>query len=153
MASFSTASSSSLASVRYSPTNQTSLSITLSRILVLLADFVLFYSPLLFAQAGLDPETSSFVASGVTGLILVACTAAGYFCEFPTRKEGELRLIHHWRTDIDRVGRRTLFVGGGAATSATLYILGFLYLTGAARTASGKWASIVFIELFAVSFA
>lgn len=45
------------------------------------SDFVLFFAPLLFSQAGLDPKTSSFIASGVTGLVLTAMTICGYFCE------------------------------------------------------------------------
>ncbi|KAF7973733.1 hypothetical protein HWV62_14302 [Athelia sp. TMB] len=40
-------------------------------------DFVLFYAPLLFAQAGLDANTSSIVASGVTDASGAAYTPAG----------------------------------------------------------------------------
>lgn len=35
-------------------------------------DFVLFFAPLLFAQAGLNAHTAAFLASGVTGLVLLA---------------------------------------------------------------------------------
>ncbi|GAA6001436.1 hypothetical protein JCM10207_006666 [Rhodosporidiobolus poonsookiae] len=96
-------------------------------------DFVLFFAPLLFEQAGLDPSTSSFIASGVTGLVLVACVIAGTFY-------------------IDKVGRRKIWLVGSAATSFTLYVIGILYATGGARTPVGKWVVIVFIEAFAVSF-
>ncbi|GAA5877955.1 hypothetical protein JCM1840_000123 [Sporobolomyces johnsonii] len=96
-------------------------------------DFVLFFAPLLFAQAGLDASTSSFLASGVTGLVLVACTVVG-------------------TTYIDRVGRRTIWLVGGSATAACHMVLGILYATSAAHTAAGKWVVIAFIELFAISF-
>lgn len=94
---------------------------------------MLFFAPLLFAQAGLDAHTSSFLASGVTGLVLTAMTICGYFY-------------------IDRIGRRPLFIGGGIAVSATLYVIGGMYASGAAKTPVGKWIVIAFIELFALSF-
>lgn len=97
------------------------------------ASQVLFYAPLLFQQAGLDPSTSSFIASGCTGLVLVACVFAGTFY-------------------IEKVGRRKIWMVGGTGTSVCLFTLGFLYATGAAHTPVGKYAAIIFIELFAVCF-
>ncbi|GAA5896003.1 hypothetical protein JCM6882_005583 [Rhodosporidiobolus microsporus] len=96
-------------------------------------DFVLFYAPLLFEQAGLDPSTSSFIASGVTGLILLACSIAGTFY-------------------IDKIGRRKIWLIGGSATAFCHFILGILYASGAGYNNVGKWAAIIFIELFAVCF-
>ncbi|GAA5831306.1 hypothetical protein JCM11251_007829 [Rhodosporidiobolus azoricus] len=96
-------------------------------------DFVLFYAPLLFAQAGLDPDTASFIASGVTGILLIVSTfaTAGF---------------------IDRAGRRPIYIGGGIAVAVTLLIIGSMYASGAAGTEAGKWTVIVFIELFVLSF-
>ncbi|GAA6001434.1 hypothetical protein JCM10207_006665 [Rhodosporidiobolus poonsookiae] len=96
-------------------------------------DFVLFFAPLLFQQAGLDPSTSSFIASGVTGLVLVACCMIGY-------------------TYIHKVGRRTIWLNGGTAVATCLYVLGALYATGGAGTPVGKWMCLVFIELFAAFY-
>ncbi|GAA5996737.1 uncharacterized protein JCM10292_003172 [Rhodotorula paludigena] len=97
-------------------------------------DFVLFFAPLLFNQAGLDPSTSSFIASGCTGLVLVACTYAGTFY-------------------IDRIGRRKIWIVGGTCTATCHMVLGIFYATGVPRLSeAGKYATIVFIELFAVSF-
>ncbi|GAA6060934.1 hypothetical protein JCM10212_003842 [Sporobolomyces blumeae] len=96
-------------------------------------DFVLFFAPLLFAQAGLDPTTSSFVASGVTGILLfVSIIASSFF--------------------INKVGRRTIWLIGGSATAFCHLVLGTLYATSAARTPVGKYVVLVFIELFAISF-
>lgn len=39
------------------------------------------YAPVLFTQAGLSKDTSSFVASGVSGILLFVCTVA---CQFFT---------------------------------------------------------------------
>ncbi|GAA5990957.1 hypothetical protein JCM11641_007446 [Rhodosporidiobolus odoratus] len=96
-------------------------------------DFVLFYAGLLFAQAGLDPDTASFLASGVTGVLLILST-------FVTA------------TFIHQVGRRPIFLWGGVGIAATLFVLGSMYASGAAHTPVGKWVTIVFIELFAFVF-
>lgn len=116
-------------------------------------DFVLFYAPLLFAQAGLDANTSSIIASGVTGMVLFITTILGTFY-------------------VDKVGRRTGILAGGVCIAichlsigslCELFILPrFLEIasthplhidaSGAAYTPAGKWAVIVLIELFAISF-
>ncbi|SGY78783.1 BQ5605_C008g04951 [Microbotryum silenes-dioicae] len=97
-------------------------------------DFVLFYAPLLFTQAGLDPKTSAFVASGVTGLALFATTA----------------LAATW---VDKIGRRTLFIWGGLAIAICHACIGSLYASGAAYTEGGKWAIVTLIELYTIIFA
>lgn len=97
-------------------------------------DFVLFYAPTLFVQAGLDPATSSFIASGVTGLILFAANLLAA------------------TTYIDRVGRRTLYIGGGVAVAASQLLIGIMYASGATDKATGRWVVVVLIELFAFSF-
>ncbi|GAA6061768.1 hypothetical protein JCM10212_000748 [Sporobolomyces blumeae] len=95
-------------------------------------DFVLFYAPLIFTQAGLDPSTASFIASGVTGLVLVAVTIIG-------------------STYIDKIGRRPLFIVGGSVVAASQLLIGIMYASGAAR-GGGRWFVIVLIEVLAASF-
>ncbi|GAA5886161.1 hypothetical protein JCM6882_004283 [Rhodosporidiobolus microsporus] len=96
-------------------------------------DFILFYAPLLFEQAGLDPNTSSFIASGVTGLILLA------FCILGS-------------TYINKVGRRKIWIIGGAAIAACHFVIGSMYASGANKTSVGKYVVILFNEFFAVTF-
>lgn len=38
-------------------------------------DFVLYFAPLLFQQAGLSESSASFLASGVTSLVILATSA------------------------------------------------------------------------------
>ncbi|GAA5824415.1 hypothetical protein JCM5353_005029 [Sporobolomyces roseus] len=95
-------------------------------------DFVLFFAPLLFTQAGLDPDTASFIASGVTGLVLVVITVIG-------------------STYIDRVGRRKIFIYGGSVVTASQLLLGIMYASGANK-GGGRWFIIILIEVFAASF-
>ncbi|BGP13275.1 hypothetical protein JCM10213v2_001194 [Rhodosporidiobolus nylandii] len=96
-------------------------------------DFVMFYAPLLFTQAGLDPETGSFVGSGVIGLLLIFSTflTAGI---------------------IGRVGRRPLFLWGGLGIAVTMLLLGIMYASGAVHGSVGKWFTIVTIFLYALVF-
>lgn len=94
----------------------------------------LFFAPLLFTQAGLDASTSSFVASGVTGLLILASTLISY-------------------AYIDRVGRRTIWLVGGTAIALCHFTIGSLYASGAAHDRIGKWVVVVVIELFAVRHA
>mgnify|MGYP002477626719 FL=1 len=54
---------------------------------------------------------------------------------------------------VDRAGRRTIFVTGGAVVGTALFVIGSMYASGAAATERGKWVVIVFIEIYAFSFA
>ncbi|KZP33388.1 MFS transporter [Athelia psychrophila] len=97
-------------------------------------DFVLYYAPLLFSQAGLDANTSSIIASGVTGVLLFTACGLGTFY-------------------VDKVGRRTMIIGGGICVATTQLCIGSMYASGAAYTPIGKWVVIALIELFTVTFA
>lgn len=96
-------------------------------------DFVLFFAATLFKQAGLSGTTSSLLAGGVTGILIVLTTV--------------LTLL--W---VDRAGRRTIYISGGCAISATLCVIGAMYASGKAKTEAGKWVVVVMIELFAIAF-
>lgn len=95
-------------------------------------DFVLFFAPLLFTQAGLDPSTASFIASGVTGIVLVVVTIVG-------------------STYIDKIGRRPLFIYGGAVVAGSQLLLGVMYASGANK-GGGRWFIIILIEVLAAGF-
>ena len=73
------------------------------------SDFVLFWAPLLFTYAGLSASSASFVAFGCTSLVLFGATLIS-------------------TTFIDRVGRRTLWLIGGAGLGSCLLLLGVMYL-------------------------
>lgn len=94
-------------------------------------DFVLFYAPTLFAQAGLSGESGAFIASGVTGLLLVFGTLCGTLL-------------------VDKLNRRTIVIGGGSAVSFSMLCIGALYASGGAYGRVGKWLVILLIELFAL---
>ena len=97
-------------------------------------DGVLYYAPILFAQAGLGSSQASFLASGVSALVLLVVTVpATLMCDM-------------W-------GRKTSSVVGGALISAIMLLMGSLYAAGAVRPGTpAAWVVIVSIYLFGCVF-
>ncbi|OLN81232.1 High-affinity glucose transporter 10 [Colletotrichum chlorophyti] len=98
-------------------------------------DGVLYYAPILFAQAGLGGEQATFLASGVSALVILAVTIPATFL-------------------ADRWGRRTSSLLGGVLITALMLLMGSLYAAGEVRADSGagKWVVVVSIYLFAVVY-
>ncbi|THH17532.1 hypothetical protein EW146_g3296 [Bondarzewia mesenterica] len=96
-------------------------------------DGVLYYAPVLFSQAGLSSTTAAFLASGVSGLLNIACT-----------------IITQIFTD--NWGRRTSMIRGGAVISGTMLLIGTLYASNASVTTAGRWTIIALIYIFVVAF-
>ncbi|KAJ8594663.1 general substrate transporter [Rhizopogon salebrosus TDB-379] len=105
-------------------------------------DAVLYYAPILFTQAGFSSKRASFLASGVSGIIILISTI---FAQL-------------W---VDKWGRRFPLVGGGLAITACFMAIGALYATHGGKadgevylTGKGsQWAVIVLIYMFAANFA
>jgi sugar porter (SP) family MFS transporter len=98
-------------------------------------DGVLYYAPILFAQAGLSSEQAGFLASGVSALVMVAAgVPATLFAD-------------HW-------GRRTSSLVGGGMITFLMLLMGSLYASGEvhADSGAGRWVVIVCIYLFGVVF-
>ncbi|KIP04250.1 hypothetical protein PHLGIDRAFT_31456 [Phlebiopsis gigantea 11061_1 CR5-6] len=96
-------------------------------------DGVLYYAPVLFTQAGLSGTTSSFVASGVSGIIMVVVT---FSCQFFT----------------DTWGRRPSMIRGGYVIALSMLIIGALYASNATASPAGRWAVIVLIYVFVIGY-
>ncbi|KAH9937434.1 general substrate transporter [Fomitopsis serialis] len=97
-------------------------------------DGVLYYAPVLFAQAGLSASAASFAASGVSGLINVVFTLIVQFF-------------------ADDWGRRPSMICGGTVIGVSMMLIGSLYASQASDTQAGRWAIIVLIYIFVVGFA
>jgi sugar porter (SP) family MFS transporter len=98
-------------------------------------DGVLYYAPLLFSQAGLTSSQASFLASGVSGLLMMLVTVPAFLL-------------------ADRWGRRTSTIVGGMALATCMLVIGSLY---AANTVYGdrgaaRWVVIVLIYIFALVY-
>jgi sugar porter (SP) family MFS transporter len=98
-------------------------------------DGVLYYSPLLFSQAGLSSSQASFLASGVTGLLMMAVTIPAFLL-------------------ADRWGRRTSTIVGGMALAMCMLVIGSLYAANAVYGDRGpaRWVVIVLIYIFALVY-
>lgn len=98
-------------------------------------DGVLFYAPLLFQSAGLTSSTASFLASGISALLMTLVTVPAFLL-------------------ADRWGRRTSTLAGGVLLSATMLLIGALYAAGAVHPAAGpaRWLVVALIYAFALTY-
>lgn len=98
-------------------------------------DGVLYYAPLLFQKAGLSTTSSSFLASGVSALVIFFFTIPALFFS-------------------DKWGRRHSTIYGGLALSTIMFLIGSLYAANTvhSHTGIGRWVVIVSIYLFAVTY-
>jgi len=98
-------------------------------------DGVLYYAPILFRQAGLSSDQASFLASGVSALVIMATTIPATLL-------------------ADRWGRRTSSLFGGTMITFIMLLMGSLYAAGEvhADSGAGRWVVIVSIYLFAIVF-
>lgn len=109
--------------------------------------------PLLFTQAGLDPSTASFIASGVTGEYVPRALSMFRRAHNSPSSSGIVLVIVTivGSTYIDKVGRRPLFIYGGAVVAGAQLLLGIMYAAGANK-GGGRWFIIILIEILAASF-
>ena len=93
------------------------------------------YAPLLFRQAGLSSSEASFLASGVSAIVIFTVTVPA--------------LIYS-----DRWGRRHSTIYGGLGLSFTMFLIGGLYAGNAVHpnSGAGRWIVIISIYLFAAIF-
>ncbi|KAK0434938.1 general substrate transporter [Armillaria borealis] len=96
-------------------------------------DAVLYYAPTLFSQAGLSSTTSSFLASGVSGILMVLVT-----------------LCSQWFQD--KWSRRVQQIGGSAICALAMLIIGAIYLSHSNSTEPGRTAIICSIYIFVAGF-
>ncbi|KAJ7860917.1 general substrate transporter [Mycena leptocephala] len=96
-------------------------------------DAVLYYAPVLFQQAGLSTTSASFLASGVSGILMVVLTAASQVFQ-------------------DRWARRTQMIGGGSVIAGCMLVMGGLYASNAAQTRAGQRTLIALIYVFIAAF-
>ncbi|KAI1180330.1 general substrate transporter [Nemania sp. FL0916] len=96
-------------------------------------DAVLYYAPLLFKQAGLESQQASFLASGVSAIVIVASSIPATLL-------------------ADRWGRRTSTLVGGVGLTATMILIGGLYAGKAVHSAqgAGRWIVIVTIYIYCI---
>ncbi|KAM5444878.1 hypothetical protein MferCBS31731_000333 [Microsporum ferrugineum] len=97
-------------------------------------DGVLYYAPLLFQQAGLTSKGDTFLASGVSAIVICAVTIPATI----------------W---ADSWSRRRNTIYGGLGMATTMFIIGGLYAGDAVHAyGAGRWIAVVSIYLYTVIF-
>lgn len=97
-------------------------------------DGVLYYAPTLFAQAGLSSETSTFLASGLSSILMLLITIPALLF-------------------FDKFGRRTMAIYGGVALSSIMFLIGSLYASNSVHSdGPARWVVIVSVFLFSLIF-
>ncbi|KAI9702867.1 MAG: hypothetical protein M1836_008081 [Candelina mexicana] len=98
-------------------------------------DGVLYYAPLLFQQAGLSSTKASFLASGVSAIVIFAVTIPAFLF-------------------ADQWNRRSSTSYGGLGVFACMTIIGSLYASDSvhANEGGGRWVVIVAIYIFLVFY-
>lgn len=98
-------------------------------------DSILYYAPIVFQHAGITSQKSSFLASGVTAIVIVAVTIPATLT-------------------ADSWSRRMQTMVGGCLISGCLFLNGILYASGAVHQNSGaaRWVVIVTIYAYVISY-
>lgn len=92
------------------------------------------YAPVLFAQAGLPSDTASFLASGLSAVLMLAISIPAFLF-------------------ADKWGRRTSAITGGVGLAGCMLLMGTLYATGIVHMyAAAKWAVIVTVFVFGLIY-
>jgi len=98
-------------------------------------DGILYYAPTLFAQAGLPENSAGFLASGLSGILVVVISIPAAIL-------------------ADKWGRRTSVIVGGVLLSSLMFLMGIMYAARAVHhTGPGRWVVIVSIFAFALTYA
>lgn len=98
-------------------------------------DGVLYYVPLLFQQAGISSSSATFLASGISAIVIFVATIPAFLLS-------------------DKIGRRPSTIYGGLAITSCMLLMGILYASISVHGDHGaaRWIIIVTIYVFAVSF-
>ncbi|CAD6973192.1 unnamed protein product [Tilletia controversa] len=96
-------------------------------------DFMLYYAPRLFTQAGFKGETSTFLASAVVGLLCMVSTVPGQIF-------------------LDRMGRKMPLVIGALVMSTCFFVIGGINAAGHAGSPGVKWVIMFSIYTFIIAF-
>ncbi|TIA43723.1 general substrate transporter [Aureobasidium pullulans] len=97
-------------------------------------DGVLYYAPTLFAQAGISAKTSSFLASGLSAILMLAISIPAVLF-------------------TDSVSRRTNVITGGSILTFCMFTIGTLYASNSVTPQNpARWLVIVLVFIFGLVY-
>jgi MFS family permease len=93
------------------------------------------YAPTLFAQAGLPGQTASFLASGLSAILMLVVSVPAFVF-------------------ADKWGRRTSAIYGGLGVSSCMLLIGLLYATNSVHAYGiARWVVIILVFAFGLIYA
>ncbi|KAL9108571.1 MAG: hypothetical protein Q9227_006657 [Pyrenula ochraceoflavens] len=98
-------------------------------------DGVLYYAPIIFQQAGISSSEASFLASGVSAIVIMAATIPATIF-------------------ADKWGRRASMVWGGLSMGVAMLLIGALYAANTvhADTGAARWVVIVTVYIYVILY-
>jgi MFS family permease len=97
-------------------------------------DGVMYYAPTLFAQAGLSGQQASFLASGLSAILMFAVSIPAFLF-------------------ADKWGRRFSILSGGLSLSFCMLVIGSLYAAGSVHTyGAARWVVIILVFWFSMTY-
>ncbi|KAI0160256.1 putative MFS sugar transporter [Xylariaceae sp. FL1272] len=97
-------------------------------------DAVVYYAPTLFRKAGLSSDSASFLASGVSAILMFAISIPGFLL-------------------ADKWGRRTSALTGGIILSSCMFLMGSLYAAGVVHADGiARWFVILAVFVFGLTY-
>ena len=89
---------------------------------------------MLFSRAGLSSDTASFLASGLSSILMLAISIPAFLL-------------------ADKWGRRTSAISGGIGLSGCMFLMGTLYAAGVVHSYGvARWVVIVCVFVFGLIF-
>ncbi|KAF4985607.1 hypothetical protein FDECE_16444 [Fusarium decemcellulare] len=97
-------------------------------------DGVVYYAPILFSQAGISSNTASFLASGVSAILMLIISIPALLF-------------------ADKWGRRTSAISGGIGLTGCMLLIGSLYAARAVHPdGAARWVVVVSVFVFGLTY-
>ncbi|KAH0360679.1 general substrate transporter, partial [Aureobasidium melanogenum] len=97
-------------------------------------DGVLYYAPTLFSQAGINAATSSFLASGLSAILILAVSVPALLL-------------------ADKVSRRSSIIVGGCILTFCMFTIGSLYASNSVTPQNpARWLVIILVFVFGLAY-
>ena len=94
----------------------------------------MYYAPTLFNQAGLDAQTASFLASGLSAILILAISVPALLL-------------------ADKVSRRSSVIVGGCVLTFCMFTIGSLYASNSVTPQNpARWLVIILVFVFGLAY-
>ncbi|KAI1383693.1 putative MFS sugar transporter [Hypoxylon trugodes] len=97
-------------------------------------DGVIYYAPVLFEQAGLSSDNASFLASGLSSILMLVVSIPAFLL-------------------ADKWGRRTSAISGGLTLASCMFLMGSLYAAGVVHPYGvARWFVVIAVFVFGLTY-